>query len=170
MSSPATRERKGPNRKAIGEVRGTRWKCPHLSHPSSLRYAGRAPFFSRSAGEDDLQSLSSPATRERKGPVAERNGEVRALSRQSALIYPLSLRDTGPFLLPFYGRRRRRRSTRRLNWIIYPRAVPASHHTTRVALRSHIHRACARRQCCRGRTPRRGCRVPSGTGHPRCRR
>ena len=30
-----TRERKGPNRKAIGEVRGTQSKCPHLSHVTS---------------------------------------------------------------------------------------------------------------------------------------
>ena len=49
--------------------------------------------------------LSSPAKRERKGPAADRGGEVRASCWQSALIYPMSLRAIGPFLLPLCGRR-----------------------------------------------------------------
>ncbi len=33
-SSPMKWERKGPIAERNGEVRGTRWKCPHLSHPA----------------------------------------------------------------------------------------------------------------------------------------
>jgi NlpC/P60 family putative phage cell wall peptidase len=35
LSSPATRERKGTHCEAMGEVRGTRSKCPHLSRVTS---------------------------------------------------------------------------------------------------------------------------------------
>ena len=41
-----------------------------------------------------------PRKRERKGPAAERGGEVRDRCRQRALIYPISFRETGPFLPP----------------------------------------------------------------------
>jgi hypothetical protein len=47
----------------------------------------------------DLESSPVKVKRERKGPVAEQR-EVRAGHGQSALIYPMSLRDTGPFLPP----------------------------------------------------------------------
>ena len=57
-------------REAAGRTRrGTRWGGegplpaggPHLSHPASLRCAGRAPFFSRFAGEDEVPQISDSA-------------------------------------------------------------------------------------------------------------
>ena len=48
------------------------------------------------AGEGEPSS----AAKRLAGPAAERGGEVRDRCQQGALIFPISLRETGPFLLP----------------------------------------------------------------------